>query len=51
MKRITQQKNMARRELRAPKREGKDEDAIKGIAWKFYTQIGLHSKAKKVQLG
>ena len=50
MKRVTLEKNKARRELRAAKREGKEEGVIKEIARKFHKLIRLHSRAKKEQL-
>jgi hypothetical protein len=41
---------MARRELRAARREGRDEGVIKEVATKFHRLIRLHSKAKREQL-
>ena len=35
LKRVTREKNMARRELRASRREGKDEGVIKEVARNF----------------
>ena len=49
-KKPTQEKNTARRELRAAKREGKEKGTIKEIATKFHQLIRLHSKAKREQL-
>lgn len=50
LKRLTQEKNMARRELRAARREGRQEGVIKDVARRFHQLIRLHSKAKRVQL-
>ena len=50
MKRITKEKNMARRELRRARKDGKEDGIIKDIAQKFHKLIRLHSKAKKEQL-
>ena len=47
MKKVTQQKNEARRELRAARRDGRDEITIREVARKFHTLIRLHSKTKK----
>ena len=41
---------MARRELKAARREGKDEGVIKEVARKFHQLIRLHSKAKREQM-
>ena len=49
-KRLTQDKNRARRELRAVRREGKEEGIIKEVARRFHQLIRLHSKAKKEQM-
>ena len=51
MKRITKEKNMARRgELRRVRKDGKEDSIIKDMAQKFHKLIRLHSKAKKEQL-
>ena len=43
---VTQQKNEARRELRAARRDGRDQITIREVARKFHTLIRLHSKTK-----
>ena len=50
IKRVTQEKNMASKELRAARREGKDDHVIRELARKFYQLIRLHSKTKQEQL-
>ena len=50
LKRVTREKNMARRELRAARREGRDECVIREVARKFHTLITIHSKPKREQL-
>ena len=49
-KRLTQDKNRARRQLMAVRREGKEEGIIKEVARRFHQLIRLHSKAKKEQM-
>lgn len=48
--RLTNEKNSARRELRAARRQGKEEGVIREVARRFHQLIRLHSKAKRVQL-
>ena len=50
VKKITKEKNIARRELRRAIKEGKKDDIIKDIARKFHKMIRMHSRAKKEQL-
>ena len=47
---MTWEKNTARRELRAARREGRDKCVIREVARKFHTLIRIHSKTKRVQL-
>ena len=50
LKKLIQERNAARKELRAAKREGRQEGVIKDVARRFHQLIKLHSKTKRDQL-
>ena len=50
IKKITREKNDARKALRKAKREGEETGIIQALARKFHSLIRLHSKTKKEQL-
>ena len=50
LKKITQQKNEARRKMRQAKRDGLDESTIQTVAQEFHRLLRLHSKASKLSV-
>ena len=51
LKKLTQQKNEARKKMRQAKRDGLDENTVRTVAQEFHRLLRLHSKGSRLSAG